>query len=181
MTTLSRSLTVIVPALILTTVSAAPAQAAWPRVSFLEPKVTVLDFGNAAQGCAGGKDAQYNTGVDDNGTSVNWTYANGSHRCLEVGYQPYSRREACTYSFYVPKGNLATGQINFHFEYGNARPSRGNDVVTLDEGPVWSWRVIARRAGVTRIWFGDDNGQRHPAKIGWGRSAAWSIKQECPA
>jgi hypothetical protein len=138
------------------------------------PTVTVL--ANNTQYCPGNQ--QYFTATDYSGNQIAWTYANGSHQCVQVTYYPTDTPASCSYSFYVPDGD-ATGKINFVITtLVNGSPRTTS--VTVDEAPISGFTHLFTGSHVIAIGFGDNNGvQQYPVKLGWGSSVDHSLQQAC--
>jgi hypothetical protein len=89
-------------------------------------------------------------------------------RCIEVEYTMVPVSSACSFFFYIPKGN-ATAHVNFRWQAGGATHS----AAALNEAPDSGWVQInmggsgALAANVSRISFTDNNGESG-TKIGWG-------------
>ncbi|WP_204051008.1 hypothetical protein [Microbispora siamensis] len=182
-----RSLALALPVLLLA-VGAAPAAAApadgpvVTHVYSLPVTVEVVDSNNPSQGCPGSAANQYKT-VGDEAALVAWTYANGTHRCVEVGYRPKVLNKPCAFWFEAPPRRFGqyAGKITFHFEYADPDGHPRDERVTIDEGSERAGR-LGEHSGVERIWFGDDTGQRYPTKIAWGlKGRAGGLTQVCPA
>ncbi|KAB8182843.1 hypothetical protein [Microbispora catharanthi] len=146
------------------------------------PTVDVIDFNDPAKGCPGDAANQYKI-VGANPTLTAWTYANGTHRCIEVSYRPKVRKR-CEFWFMTPGSEFrqyATGRITFHFEYTDPDSHPRDERVTVDER-FESAVKLGEHSGVERIWFGDDTGQRYPTKIAWDvKGTAGGLTQVCTA
>lgn len=143
-----------------------PAKAAQSDdgVSYRTATVQVLE--NNTANCAG--TSQYFSAVDENGVPVNWTYANGSHQCVDVRWQLEQRAQTCSILFYVPKG-YATGRLNFEvWRMGDDRTPLALHP-SIDEASVDGWVRLISAPQLMSMRFGDNNGQSYPAQIGWGQ------------
>ena len=142
--------------------------------SYYAPQVNTLESNTTA--CPGS--SEYFTTNDYSGKPIGWTYANGSHACIQVLWQPTFTSNTCTFSVYVPNG-YATGTINFLITYlvnGDIPRTR---TVSLNENPVSGYQTLTTEANVASIQFGDNTGQSYPTQIGWGMQAANSLRQAC--
>ncbi|OPG12679.1 hypothetical protein [Microbispora sp. GKU 823] len=152
------------------------------HVYSLPVTVEVVDSYNPSQGCPGSAANQYKT-VGDEAALAAWTYANGTHRCVEVSYRPKILNKPCAFWFEAPPRRFGqyAGKITFHFEYADPDGHPRDERVTIDEGSERAGR-LGEHSGVERIWFGDDTGQRYPTKIAWGlKGHAGGLTQVCPA
>ena len=108
---------------------------------------------------------------DLSGIPINWTNTNGNTACVTATYSfGYTdSRQTCSFYLYAPNG-FATTTIKATLSDGS-QP-------WFDENPVSGWQHWFDATGITSLTFSDGNGTTNQ-KLGWGRTASWSIERIC--